>query len=508
MGRYTFEIHATEDDLVSETSVTVALNVGLPYRQIGLVSILCLILAGIWLIARASHRDRSSQGSPAEPEKNDNDRIREWVMEHIQAELRGRISLMKKEEDLVGIAEEMIGELSSAGMDIDLCVISIIDEASNVCRQYGAAREGGSGLAKVPLSQMSDEFLTIYMEEEPRLRQVDDDLAEVCFQTRKRLGITGEAIRPTAVVGAPFSYGTLSFQTQNPDGFPGDDIALVREFAGVMSLGYARFLGFRTVERTQRQLIRTQQQLIREMEEELQTAHNMQMRLMPLSPPEVEGFDIAGRCIPANHVGGDYFQYFHQDGRLCVALADVTGHAMEAAIPVVMFSGILKIHMELHGTLQECFEALNRSMYGALTKRTAICFVMAEICLPTCSFRLSDGGIPYPYHFRADDGTVAELQADAYPLGVRPNTEYELVETQLQPGDRVVFCSDGIIEADNTDGEQFGFEQTAETIRKACEEGLSAEATIDRILERVAAFKGNAAQSDDMTCVVVRVEDG
>ena len=118
MGRYTFEIHATEDDLVSETSVTVALNVGLPYRQIGLVSILCLILAGIWLIARASHRDRSSQGSPAEPEKNDNDRIREWVMEHIQAELRGRISLMKKEEtDEFYRADHGRAELPEAGPD-------------------------------------------------------------------------------------------------------------------------------------------------------------------------------------------------------------------------------------------------------------------------------------------------------------------------------------------------------------------------------------------------------
>ena len=99
-----------------------------------------------------------------------------------------------------------------------------------------------------------------------------------------------------------------------------------------------------------------------------------------------------------------------------------------------------------------------------------------------------------------------ELEVGAYPLGVRSNTEYEVLETQLHPGDRIVFCSDGIIEADTASGEQFGFEQTAETIRQACVEGLSAEATIDRLLEAVSEFKGNAPQSDDMTCVVVRVE--
>jgi len=84
------------------------------------------------------------------------------------------------------------------------------------------------------------------------------------------------------------------------------------------------------------------EQLMAEMEEELQTAHEMQMRLMPVAPPHVAGFDIAGRCLTANHVGGDLFQYFQPDGKLAIVLADVTGHAMEAAIPAVMFDGILK----------------------------------------------------------------------------------------------------------------------------------------------------------------------
>ena len=131
---------------------------------------------------------------------------------------------------------------------------------------------------------------------------------------------------------------------------------------------------------------------------------------------------------------------------------------------------------------------------------------MGEINPSTYTFRLSNGGCPSPYHFQAYTGRITELEVGAYPLGVRPDTQYEVLETQLQPGDRIVFCSDGIIEADNVAGEQFGFECTAETIQKACQEGLSAEATIDRILEAVSEFKGNAPQSDDMTCVVVRVE--
>jgi serine phosphatase RsbU (regulator of sigma subunit) len=163
---------------------------------------------------------------------------------------------------------------------------------------------------------------------------------------------------------------------------------------------------------------------------------------------------------------------------------------MDAAIPVVMFSGILGSQMEDQHSLEERFLRLNRSLHRAQDSRTFVCFVMAELDPGTQTLRLSNGGCPYPYHFRASTGEVLELQIAVYPLGVRHNTNYPVTETHLHPRDRMFFCSYGIIEADNTAGEQFEFDQTTETIRKACEEGLSAEATIDRILEVVNAFKG------------------
>ena len=237
------------------------------------------------------------------------------------------------------------------------------------------------------------------------------------------------------------------------------------------------------------------------------TLHDMQMGLMPRDIPQVQGLDIDGRCIPAMLVGGDFFQYFHQsEGRLTLTLADVTGHGMGAAIPVVMFSGILKSEMRHDSMINTTFQNLNRALHEVLDSRTFICFEMAEVDISTRTLCLSNGGCPFPFHFRAETGTVEELQVIAYPLGVQPNTEYEVLETQLQSGDRVVFCSDGIIEAENASGEQFGFGRTPEVIRQACEDNLSAEATIDRIFEAVNTFKGDAHQGDDMTCVVLRVE--
>ena len=94
---------------------------------------------------------------------------------------------------------------------------------------------------------------------------------------------------------------------------------------------------------------------------------------------------------------------------------------------------------------------------------------------------------------------------DAYPLGIRPDTTYRAIEIQLEPRDRVVFCSDGIIEAANVSDEMFGFERTTETIRRGCAEGLSAEALLERIVAEVGKFTGAAPQGADRTIVVLEV---
>ena len=263
----------------------------------------------------------------------------------------------------------------------------------------------------------------------------------------------------------------------------------------------------RTFLREQRLRLEAQEELNRELEEELQTAHDMQMGLMAAPPPRIADIDIVGRCLPANHVGGDFFQYFERDGKLSICLADVTGHAMEAAVPVMMFSGVLKTEMRHDAPLDRLFAQLNSTMCDSLDTRTYVCFAMGEIDLNQRNFRLANSGCPYPYHYRATTGDVLEMPVDAYPLGVRPDTTYSTIEVSLSPGDRIVFCSDGIAEATNEQEEMFGFERTAETIKQGCAEGLPVEGLIDRLIGAVKEFTGEAPQGDDMTVVVLKVEE-
>ena len=255
----------------------------------------------------------------------------------------------------------------------------------------------------------------------------------------------------------------------------------------------------------QRERDLAEMQVRREQEEELRTAHEMQMGLMPSTPPATSALDVAGVCRPASQVGGDFFQYFAVEDTITVAIADVTGHAMEAAIPVVMFSGILAQRMEFPGTLEERFHSLNRSLCRTLGDHKFICFTMAEFDTATRCLKLASCGNPYPLHFH--NGQVDELCVDGYPFGVRPDTTYEVIDRRLLPEEYLVFYSDGVPEALTSAGEMFGFDSVAATVQAACQEGASADEVIERLMGAARAFAGDSPQSDDMTCVVVRVED-
>ena len=258
--------------------------------------------------------------------------------------------------------------------------------------------------------------------------------------------------------------------------------------------------------REQQARLEVQEALNQELEEELQTAHHMQMGLMPRQSPQLDGYTVAGRCVPANHVGGDFFQYYQQGEKLSVCLADVTGHAMEAAVPVMMFAGVLRTEMEYAHSVEDLFSRLNRTLNDSLGSRKFICFTLGELDLTKHTLRLSNGGCPYPYHFHAASGEVTEIQVDAYPLGIRREATYQVIELVLGPSDRVVFCSDGIMEAANETGEMFGFEQTLETIRQGCLQDISAETLIDRLLSGVRDFSGTVPQGDDQTVMVLEVD--
>ena len=252
------------------------------------------------------------------------------------------------------------------------------------------------------------------------------------------------------------------------------------------------------------QAFRINRARMRALQNELDTAHNLQMDLMPSESPDLAGFDISGRCIPASQVGGDFFNYYHNGDRLLFGLADVSGKAMEAAIPVVLFSGVLESIANATLSLTDLLRQLNRTLCRKLDSRKFICFVVGEIDLSTGSLELADCGCPFPYVYRATTQRADEIPISAYPLGVSEDSEFGTAELTLAEGDCVVFCSDGIAEAEISPGVPLGYENTLKIVETACREETSAEATIERILEEARSLTRRQLQEDDLTCLVLR----
>jgi len=242
------------------------------------------------------------------------------------------------------------------------------------------------------------------------------------------------------------------------------------------------------------------------MERELQTAHDLQMGLLP-ADPVIPGLDIAGMCRTTNHVGGDYYTYRWLDAahtQVAIIIADATGHDMAAAIPAVMFSGMLDYAAQ-EQTPAAILHTLNTSLCARLPKRTFITCCIGVLDLPRKMLVWSKAGHPGIYHYRRGEDRVRELEMESFPLGIRVDAHYEAVEVQLTDGDLFVWYTDGMVEACNDQEEAYGYERLEESVWRVGRERRSAQEGIERLMAEVREFMGGREQEDDMTLIVVEV---
>lgn len=428
---------------------------------------------------------------------------------------------MHRSDDLLLVVGVMFRELLALGVEAIGCLIYFLDDDPGRVVRYFA----GESPTKYGISWTSSDIVAfdeniVVAAWDRHLNNRQQDLIErwhqgVCWAdkpTREQVDKQLELLKrefglsdylpynADQLVGTyiPFTKGI--FRVRGPDLSP-EHIRVVEAFTGVMSLGYLRYLDIRSAEEAQRKLID-------EMDEELRTASQLQMSLMPTTAPTIPGLDVAGCCRPAGHVGGDLFQYFSlptdsAPEQLYICLADVTGHAMQAAIPVVMFNGILTSQMETSQEPEELAARLNRTLHRTLDARTFVCCSIARIDLHPPRLALTNGGCPYPYYYRAADRAIREIELTAYPLGARSDTKYSVEKLSAEVGDYLCFCSDGIVETANSAGDIFGYERIRDLIENACRQGRTAHQIVGLVMETVRAFAADVPQEDDMTCVVV-----
>jgi hypothetical protein len=238
---------------------------------------------------------------------------------------------------------------------------------------------------------------------------------------------------------------------------------------------------------------------------DLEIAREMQRMLVPQSAPAVAGMDIAFATRPANTVAGDYYDAFLRGGgkSLMLFVADVAGKGIPSGLLMARFEASVHLLCDESAPLQDVMERLNRTIWerSGGGRHFITCFA-AELDVESRALTWVGAGHNPPLVVRAD-GKVERLEQGGLPLGMFPGARYESGRGELRPGDRLVIYTDGVTEASDTTDEEFG-DARLEKLAAGFADATSAEC-MRRLFTAVDAFAGSAPQSDDITCLVLRV---
>ena len=239
------------------------------------------------------------------------------------------------------------------------------------------------------------------------------------------------------------------------------------------------------------------------LQNELEDARQMQTRLLPVSAPRIEGFDIAGFSRPAREVGGDFFDYLSLgDSKTGIALADASGKGLRGAMNAVLANGMLHEASKVEVSCGRILSSLNAALYPRIEKRMFTALSLAILNQDDGGMNWSSAAQPAPLLKR--NGEVSELEGDGgLPLGMTPELTYSEHYFKLKSGDIMLLYTDGIIEAENASGEIYGLERLKGFLSKI-DPTMIADEIIQAILGDVTGFTDGAEQYDDMTMVAVR----
>ena len=238
------------------------------------------------------------------------------------------------------------------------------------------------------------------------------------------------------------------------------------------------------------------------MREELQYARELQLSMLPDCAPALPWVDICSVSLPATEVGGDYYDYFVEEGRIALVCGDVAGHGMAAGLVLAgLRSGFTLLRESLHDPA-----AVLRRLHDLVThtSRRRMLVTVSVVLIDRDAKRatIASAGHP-PVILRRANGSVETIDLFAPPLGVRLPVNIPQRTLDVAEGDTFVLHSDGIYETRNDNGEDYGLERLEEVVR--AHGGGAAEELRDAIVRDVTAFRGSPDAADDITIVVCRM---
>jgi sigma-B regulation protein RsbU (phosphoserine phosphatase) len=244
----------------------------------------------------------------------------------------------------------------------------------------------------------------------------------------------------------------------------------------------------------------------KQIEKDLRIANEVQRILLPSEAPVVEGYDVAGTNIPARYVSGDYFDYIPLDADRCgVVIADVSGKGIPAALLMAMARTALRLLATGDSSPAEVIRRLNAQLYPDIREDMFISMAFVVLDRRSNEVRLVRAGHDAPLLYRAANQSVERVNPPGMAVGIDSGGAFNRVTNDfslsLEPGDCLFLYTDGVTEAQDRNGDEFGLEAMIRSVQASASE--SAAGIVQRVTSDVKAFIGDQPPHDDITLITI-----
>lgn len=239
-----------------------------------------------------------------------------------------------------------------------------------------------------------------------------------------------------------------------------------------------------------------------QLELDMSMAREVQLRLLPASPPRHNNAELAVRFLPARSIGGDLYDFIdYGPGRTAIVLGDVSGKAAPAALYAALASGIMRSHAAQRPEPGQMLAQMNSALQERKLDSQYVTMLFALWNDESRVLQLANSGAVQPVLCRS--GESVTVRAEGFPLGMFPDVQYDELSISMRPDDVVIFFSDGILDAENEMEEMYGEERLSKLLSGVRKQ--PAWEIADSVLDDVTRFQGTHERFDDETIIVLRV---
>lgn len=243
------------------------------------------------------------------------------------------------------------------------------------------------------------------------------------------------------------------------------------------------------------------------LDHDLEIARDIQRILLPSEAPSVNGFEINGMNIPARQVSGDYFDYIKVDEeRLGVAIADVSGKGVPASLIMAICRSVLRSQAIGNPSPAEVLQKVNRQLYPDIKEDMFISMAYLVLDHVRSGVILARAGHDAPLLYAQKTEEVRPLKTPGMVVGIDSGDVFDRltkdVAVPLEPGDCILLYTDGITEALDNEGNEFGLERMLQAFRASAKQGP--RAIVSRLIEELRDYVGATPQNDDITLIAIR----